>query len=221
MGNLILGVIIGIGIMLYINNKRKKELPALDSKPGQNSAVVTTVEKKEDEVDRIHKEAEKIKRRAEELGVLKLFEDIYFHEIKYYPSWIKNSHDYVPSIVTSAIEEKNEGEDEDKENIRLALNGKEYLLTFKENSFSTPDGEGHLHGDLEVFLNDKKILALSASFDYDYEKWGVFEIDAFIEGDWISDFKKLSHEIEVLAKEREKKERAGKAKELKKNFNIE
>ncbi len=166
----------------------------------------------------IYEEVGKRKQRAETLKLRALFEELYFHNIIYYPRWIKHSRSYVPSIVTSVIELE-------KEAIQIELNGKKYLFCFKENKFSTPDGEAHRHGLLELSLSNERLLALNAAFDYEREydpDWSIFGIEAFIEGDWIRDFQELKHRIEVEYEERKRREQNDPQKlaSLKRNFGI-
>lgn len=181
------------------------------------------------EARQVQEEVSRRKKIAEDKKVKELISELYFSEIEHFPSWIKTDHnrEYVPSIISKATErkEKNGKNDRDKKITEIILDGKEYKFAFQENSFSTPDGEYNTHGLLELFTDDKKVLAINASLEHsDYDsKWSPFGIEAFIDGDWIEDFQKLKK-----AKEQDKKKRAlkeaedpEKTEKLKRDFGIE
>jgi hypothetical protein len=50
--------------------------------------------------------------------------------------------------------------------------------------------------------------------------WTAFGVSAFIEGDWLKDFKKLEQKIVVEDKEREQKRKSKEAEKLKEDFGI-
>ncbi len=97
------------------------------------------------ESDEIYQQVERRKQRAKSLKIPKLFEELYFHGIKFYPSWIQHSRAYVPGSISSAMEL-------DKESMTLEMDGRKYTFRFKENRFSTPDGEMHRHGLLDFSI---------------------------------------------------------------------
>lgn len=180
------------------------------------------------EAHRVQQEVEKKKNLAKEKKINELISELYFDNITYYPSWIKHEdRSYVPAIITSATELKEKGEknDRDKKIIKITLNEKKYQFAFKENSFSTPDGEYHTHGLLELFDGDKKVLGLDVSLEHgDYDStWSPYGIEAFIDGEWIEDFRSLKKQKIKDDKERalKKAEDPEKTEEMKKNFGIE
>jgi hypothetical protein len=93
-----------------------------------------------------------------------------------------------------------------------------------------PNGESMTFGDLEIFFNDKKVLGMDAS-QTEYDKygcggeWSLSSVTAFIEGDWIKDFKELEKSSRVNDKkneeEYEQKRVIDEAERLKKDFGIE
>ncbi len=170
------------------------------------------------EASQIYQEVERRKQRAESLKIPQLFEELYFHGIKFYPSWIQHNRAHVPGSVSSAMEL-------DKERVALELNGRKYTFCFKEGRFSTPDGEMHRHGLLELFYNDQRVLALNAAFEYEREydpDWSIFDVEAFVEGNWLGDFTQLQQQIQAAKEERERRERENpdKLAKLKKDFGI-
>jgi len=180
------------------------------------------------EAYRIYQEVEKKKNFAKEKKVDELISELYFENITYYPSWIKHEdRSYVPAIISSATESKEKGErkDRDKKIIKITLNNKKYKFAFEENSFSTPDGEWNTHGLLELFDGDKKVLALNVSQEHtEYDStWSPFGIEAFIDGEWIEDFRSLKKQKIKDDKERalKKAEDPEKTEKMKKDFGIE
>ena len=170
------------------------------------------------ESSQVYQEVERRKQRAKSLKIPELFEELYFHGIKFYPSWIQHNRAYVPSSVSSAVEQ-------DKERVVLELNGRKYTFLFKENRFSTPDGEMHRHGLLGLFYNDQRVLALNAAFEYEREydpDWSIFDVEAFVEGDWLGDFVQLQRQVQTAKEERVRRERENpdKLAKLKKDFGI-
>jgi hypothetical protein len=176
----------------------------------------------ESEADKIFKEVAKRKARAEELGIKELISELYFDALVYYPHWLKNGPEYVCSFIKNAVETIDK---KDVKRTNIKMKDKDYVFFFKTMSFSTPDGEYHTHGDLDLFLDNKKILGLDTALEagaYD-STWKAFQINAFIEGDWIKDFTQLQQQIEIENEERErrKKEAPEKIMKLKEDFGIE
>lgn len=172
------------------------------------------------EAHRVQEEVRKRKKIAEEKGVKELISQLYFDRLQYFPSWIKKSGNYVPKLINSAQEEKNG----DKKVTLISFNGKIYTFEFSQHSFSTPD-DYCTHGLLERFANEKKWLAINVSLEnneYD-SKWRPFDIKAFIDGDWIDDFRYLKEAIQENDKlrEAEKAEDPKKVQELKDDFGID
>jgi len=127
--------------------------------------------------DGIGKELEKRIARAKELGVPLLITKLYHDHIKFYPEWIKNprSRTWIYPAVTNAVQL-------DPHTLKIALSGVYFTFSFTEKWIS---GE-HL-GLLEVHENDKKVLALNMAWEYDnrQHEQQIFDIEEFIEGDWV------------------------------------
>ena len=170
------------------------------------------------EASRVYREVEKRKEMAERLGLRDLFERLYFHNIQYYPSWIKRGYRYVSPLVAEAVQIEEKA-------LYILLKGKKYTFRFTERRFSTPDGESLLHGLLELFFEDHRLLALKAAFNYQEEygePWSIFDVEVFVVGNWVEDFQELSLSIERQAKERERQDKEDPIKlaKLKNNFGI-
>jgi len=125
---------------------------------------------------------------------------------------------YVCSLITEAVRL-------DKETVRLTFKGKQYTFRFHEKSIPCPD-RTYLHGLLELFLGENRVLALNAAFN-DEDKynpdWSIFGIEAFVEGDWIGDFREMADKVESerVERERRKREDPQKLEKLKKDFGIQ
>lgn len=241
-----------IGAGLFYNSRKNKQAPSIQNVPTSTTEKTTEESEQENEDEELEKDyefggiwgakprkgteaykiQEEVKKRkgiAEDKKVKELISELYFSEIEHFPSWIKTDHnrEYVPVIISKATERKEKGAkgDREKKITEIILNNKEYKFAFQENSFSTPDGEYNTHGLLELFIADKKVLAINASLEHsDYDsKWSPFGIEAFIDGDWIDDFRALKKAKEQDDKKRALKEAEDpeKAEKLKRDFGIE
>ena len=125
----------------------------------------------------ISKELEKRIARAKELGVPTLITKLYHDHIKFYPEWIKNprSRTWIYPAITNAVQL-------DQHTVKITISGVNFTFSFTEKWIS---GE-HL-GLLEVYEDDKKVLALNMVWEYDsrQHEQQIFDIEEFIEGDWI------------------------------------
>jgi len=142
----------------------------------------------EKERNRIYAEVEKRRERARQLGVLELILDLY-QDIRCYPSWIKDEQyrSEMYPLLTKAIELEEESEEGEKGKVTIVLKGKSYVFNYEEN----------YHDDkmsLELYQEDKKVLALSLTLDnMDKKEYSLSNIEAFREGDWIKDFQGLAN----------------------------
>ena len=165
------------------------------------------------EADEILRKVEERKDRARELGVDKLICELYFdHGLRHYTAGMHHEHQRYKII--SRAKQLND------DSLQVTINDRDYVLTYTDKwSASVPEFHS---GQLELFLGDKTLLALAISAEID--EYGTehkpFDINAFLEGDWIQDFQQLK--LQVLEKEarweRERKEK--KAKELKDRFGL-
>ncbi len=208
-----------IGWIFSRNRKKdlisKKEEPCKENYPS-GEAINNAVQS---EAERIRDLAEKKKDQAMKSGIPQLVDALYHDSIRYYPSWIRHTpRDSVPTIVTEAkeVDEKQSRE----ECILLMMNGREYKFIH-----STGNHEDSYWGDLEMFLNEEKVLHVSESLSE--KEWGTEyypnSVDAFIEGAWIKDFEILRDEIKKAEEEQKRKEFENPADiaKLKKSFGIE
>jgi len=178
------------------------------------------------EIERIKLEAKRRIKKAETLNLKKTFNYLFFNKIKYYPSKIKEekAHKYVPDIITNAIE-LTKG---NQQKISLTLKNRNYIFIFEEYFGSMPDGEYYTSGKMMLYFDNKKVLDLDASLEYDQYcliagEWSFWRINGFIEGEWVNDFKELKIKNRQADKKKdddEQKNRIEEAQRLKKNFGI-
>lgn len=124
------------------------------------------------EADKIYQEVEQKKQRAKELGIPKLFDELYLGKIKYYPNWMKNPNNrkHVCSLVSAAIQL-------DKETTQITSKDKDYVFAFKDS----PSFGSTLYGTMTLNANGKRILALKMAFEgKEYPEplgyWGGMEV---------------------------------------------
>jgi len=183
------------------------------------------------EAHRIQQEVEKRRRIAEERGIKDLIFDLYFKRVKFFPTRIKSSRDLVPKLVESALSAK-EGE---REILTLSFSGKTYRFEFSTRAFSTPDSDCE-SGLLELYTSEKKVFGVETirtlrMWGVDREmaeamadgEWGAADISAFIDGDWVDDFKHLQETIQEDNRLRElrRAEDPERTQRLKDDFGIE
>ncbi|MCX5632580.1 MAG: hypothetical protein NTW93_02745 [Phycisphaerae bacterium] len=176
------------------------------------------------EAYRVQEEVREKKKIAEEKEVKELISELYFNHLRYFPIQIKQSGNYVPKIIDSAIEEKKD----EKEVILILLKGKKYRFEFSKRSSIAPDNDCN-YGLLELFSDEKKWLSINVSLEcskYSFAtKWKPFDIEAFIDGNWINDFRHLKELIVKSENEKlreyKRAEDSKKVQELKDNFGID
>lgn len=185
--------------------------------------------RKDTEAYRVKEEAARRKKLAEEKGVKELATELYFDDIQYYPSWLKNEKGFahVSKLVTNAtkLESGKKKEERHIDVTELLLKDKKYRFEFSNHSFSLPDGDYANHGLLDLFIDGKRVLGVNLSNDYEGfdPKWKPFGIEAFIDGEWINDLMDLKKAIQMDTKEKAlmEAEDPDKIKKLKKDFGIE
>lgn len=169
--------------------------------------------------EQIRGEIARRKELAKSKGVMEIGK-LYYSKLRFFPHWIKNKVGYTSSLVTSAIEELDK--EPNKVRTKLSFNNREFVFTFSQNSFYTPDGKMNNHGDLELSVDGKDVLALSmAEHNYEYySEWAAFEVDAFIDGDWLQDLQELETKIKEEEKAAKKKRENEELEEQKGAFGI-
>ncbi|MDD5654965.1 MAG: hypothetical protein PHR91_04905 [Candidatus Omnitrophica bacterium] len=132
----------------------------------------------------IGKEIEKRRERALELDVPNLIASLYHDHIKFYPEWMRNQRSRVwiyPSIT--------EASQVDEHRIKLVMGGINYIFSFTEKWIG-----GERLGLLELYRNDIRVLAINMAWEVDKreKEHNIFDIEEFIEGDWVYYFKDLN-----------------------------
>ncbi len=209
-GLIILGSILGyIGFAIF--EKIKK--PSASKEEPQD--VDTKYQRIKDEID-------KRIARAEKLGVRQFMGEL-FNDLQHYPAWFKNDRGYTPLITDARDLGKEQRDNEEWEKWQITLKGKDYVLAFEKHDPPMPDDDTRYHGTFEIYLENKKILALamSCSFDEYSSDFTPFSIEAFLEGEWVKDFKELydaSRKAHADGMKRLEQDRLDKTKN---NFGIE
>lgn len=170
------------------------------------------------EDERIKRTIEKKKKQAKEMGLHKLICNLYADSIQHFPVWINNNREYVPMLV-SKCSTTHEGKNED---ILLEMKGKQYHIFFRSREFTTPDGDYHRHGNIDIIFLGTKYFSVSVAKEmneYNTE-WNPIDIEAFREGEWIHDFKLLQNCIKQNDEIRKIKATKDKINKDKNNFGI-
>jgi|GEM_PF-2918558 len=166
----------------------------------------------------LYRKVEMKKQMAKEMKIPEMFEKLYHTQIRYYPAWIKDNRfrEHVCSLVTDA-------EDLGDGRIKIRLKENDYVFAFKKENIFNQEGKLYLRAKMELFLNDKKILGLHMvnTGQMLATKWRSSDIEAFIEGDWINDFKQLHQQIEVEATKRVKEDKKEKLDKIRKDFGLD
>lgn len=195
-----------------------------------------------DEKVRIEQEVGRLKELAKSKGAIEIGK-FYLKSFRHYPSWQKTNPDLLCSLVTDVEDIGTEtlpatlvtliiGTDNDKiSRMKFKLKEKDYVFSFRESPFETPDGERHVSGLLELYQGNQKILGLKAfrtfsSYDSDHQ-WGISSndaIEAFKDGDWTNDFRefvlKAEQERERLEERQKEATEKNRLEKLKQNFGL-
>ena len=180
--------------------------------------------RKEVERRRVEKEVERLIERACDLGV-KDFIGNFWNSLEHFPSWYKSKELEYKNLSISDVKdlglEKRNGKEWKK--LQITLKGKDYIFVFEEHDPPIELENTIKMGTLELYVDNRKVLALNMSESWDDGNggWSSFGIDAFIEGRWVQDFKELYKEYTRISEEEYKKLGQEDPEKLKKNFGIE
>lgn len=173
---------------------------------------------------RIEKEAERRIDRALSLGVEE-FIGKFWNSLKHYPSWFNDGRNRRSTPLISDAKELGVEKRDNREwrKIQITLYGKDYIFAFEEHNPPLELDDVLKMGTLELYADNKKVLSLCMSLDFDEysSDWSSFKIEAFIEGQWVNDFKKLYSENQRVSEEMRKELGREDPDQLKKNFGIE
>ena len=143
---------------------------------------------------------EKQKRFLWDNHIPELIAGLYLKHIRQYPDWKDTAPEFMPPSITAVVNVE-EGHE------RIILNLNEYEFFFKEWSYKTPDGKPHTHGLLEIFISGgRKVfgLLLAKGKAGSTLRWEASEIEAYEQGPWLNDFKKLASEILDIIRQKNK-----------------
>lgn len=144
---------------------------------------------------------ERARRQAKKEGVPDLVAHLYFDYIQNFPDWFQHpgrddDMQIIPPTVTVA--RKLPGN-----RITMTLNGKEYIFTFVQYVYSTPEGERGAEATLQISSPDQKLILLHLSTHHEREMkhWWPDEIEYITYSDWVNDFR---HMREFIDEERKR-----------------
>lgn len=160
--------------------------------------------------ERLKKRIEQKKIAAMKSGIPQMVNALYHNDVRYYPSWMSNvdHKNHVPAVVTGAEAHHFDG----KEQVTLSIEGRIYTLLYDRPNMNL--GEGTY--TLELFAGETRVFMVRGKLR------SITSLEAFIDGPWTKDFKKLYTAIgqmEKLQKEDHEKDSA-EMQEMKKNFGM-
>lgn len=175
------------------------------------------------DADWVAAEVKRRKERAKQLGV-DTFMGKLFNDLVGYPKWFKSNREYTP-LITDARVLDNEKRGEDVwGKWQITLKGINYVFAFRQYPLTTSRGVYGHAGKFEVWKDNKKVLGLVLTLSndpYHRQEWSTSNLEAFIEGDWVNDFKELYDASVKVHEERYRKLMRKSTDDLKKNFGIE
>ncbi|HNX90845.1 MAG TPA: hypothetical protein PKY78_08365 [Candidatus Omnitrophota bacterium] len=132
-----------------------------------------------------HIEAQR--KRAQDLGLAAIIGNLWDTRIQYYPSLIKNGG--VTPLITRAEElEKEQRDGREWRRVRFIFKGREYICAFEEHRYTSYNV--YRMATVEVYAGGQKVVSIKMSLHFHnvFDRWGSFEIERFVEGDWVNDF---------------------------------
>jgi len=174
---------------------------------------------------RVYRLVQEKKAKAKELRLPEFMADLFFDQIVHYPVWMNGNErkDLVPLEVKFAEEIKDQGSA--KKQVKLGISRDVYVFGFESQLVPMPNGSSENRGLLELYFNDRKVLAIELSCEKAQFGiiWNPYDLQAFIEGPWIRVFRDLRQHTVELNRKKDKKswDSPQKIKDLKNNFNIE
>lgn len=176
------------------------------------------------EAYKVKQEAEKKQKIAEEKGLDKLLSVAYHDNIEHYPDWITNERNkrwVLPEVISANKLKKSKRNN--ISGVEFVIGDKNYKIT-EENSYNYMLGGDSTYRDINLYLNDKKIFAISESVGSD--EWTTnyypLSVNAYASDEWIEDFIKIKEHYEVMSKQSqiEFAEDPKRTQALKEAFNI-
>lgn len=177
----------------------------------------TEADREVTEADRVKQEVEKQKKIAKDKGVEEIAK-LYFDELEYYPSWIKqNGGRSVPKVISEAKGVKIDN----KRITTIILSNKTYRFEFSYRNHES-DWDDSNYGLLELFSDDKKVLGFDVELKARaHANWEVRDISAFIDGEWFADFCNLIEAVNDKRRRQDEAKEQERQQELKRNFGLE
>lgn len=145
--------------------------------------------------DEIYRQVQSRIRRAEELRIRETLWPLYQESFRSYPTWLKNCPEYIYPGITDPIEVA-------RDQVQLTINGKRYLFDYKERNSLLPDDYDTVIGTLALSVSDQLVFKFDIFITlpeewYDTRKHSFSQIDAFVEGPWITELEELFPKIKA------------------------
>lgn len=138
------------------------------------------------------------KRQLWRNGIPHLITSLYFNYIQYYPEWVHDSRDYVPSSITAVSRDK-------AGNVHLLLYYAQYVFTLRTNGKKKNNGPDATAGTLEIVREGHPVLMLTLTQGTDrlgVSHWIPVSVGQFMVGDWMREINNLRQEIIAILKDR-------------------
>ena len=153
-------------------------------------------------------EVERRRKRAKELGLfdlLTLFRD-HLEFLEGGPN-----HETLPKSVTDVkVLDTESGKDSIKVR-EILFESRSYIFSFREKYDTFDSGDLCLTGHLTLVREGQTLLDLSYSGEVELylgAVWTPYEVEAFIEGDWVQDIEMFKQDVLDLAAQRQRRSRA-------------
>lgn len=179
------------------------------------------------EAYKVKQEAERRKKIAKQKGLDKLLSAVYHDTINHYPAWITNQRNkrwVLPEVVSANKLEKFKEKKSSLDGVEFVIGNKNYKITEEKRYNNYVRGDDSTYCDIDLYLNDKKIFAISESVHYG--EWATdyspFSVNAYASDEWVEDFIKIKEHYEAISKQSqiEFAEDPKRTQALKEAFNI-
>lgn len=161
---------------------------------------------------------------AEEAGLDRLLLRAYHRSVRHYPAWMKNLKDrkYVYPEVADATEKVTKDQLGETFITEFSVRSRKYTIVSRRKGTILAQ---NIYYILELFINGEKAFAVSEKHDLRLknEHYYTLNIEAYINEDWVDDFRKINEHWEktIAATELEPSEEdIALINRLKKDFNI-
>lgn len=176
------------------------------------------------ELAKVRREVAYKKKVAEEAGLDRLLLRAYHKNIRHYPKWIKSaeSRKYIYPEAANVTEKTTKDEFGETFVTEFSVRDKKYTVVSRRKGTLLAQ---NIYYVVELFINGDKAFAVSEKHDVRLkdEHYYTLNIEAYLNEDWVDDFRKINEYGEKIAAEEElapSEEDAEFLNKLKGDFNI-